>query len=216
MMYEYITGSVEKDYQVFYTVDNDQRINAVFFAPKTGIEEARRMPENLVIDSTYKINTHKPTFVNIVGTSSVRSTKPGTLMTFEVAGAFISEEGNTQYEWVLSCLKKAIWSHADGPLTVTTYNEQALRNAIATVFPSAHDILCYVHMQKRFEAKLMECIAEKDKDRRDAIRQEIKMRFQAIALKAITRKEIKIAVQRLKDFFLNQLDIFRKRQGKQF
>ena len=107
-----------------------------------------------------------------------------------------------------SCLKKAIWPHAGGPLTVTTDNEQALKNAITTVFPSAHNILCYVHMQKRFEVKLMECIAEKDKDRRDAIRQEIKMRFQAIALKAITREEMEIAVQSLKDFFLDQPDIF--------
>ena len=131
MMYEYINGLEERDYEVFYTVDNDQRINAVFFAPKTGIEKARRMPENLVIDSTYKINAHKLTFVNIVGTSSVESTKPGTLMTFEVAGAFISEEGNTQYEWVLSCLKKAVWPQAGGPLIVTIYNEQALKNACA-------------------------------------------------------------------------------------
>ena len=34
MMYEYINGLKERDYEIFYTVDNDQRIYAVFFAPK--------------------------------------------------------------------------------------------------------------------------------------------------------------------------------------
>ncbi|OBZ80231.1 hypothetical protein A0J61_11719, partial [Choanephora cucurbitarum] len=100
-MYEYVIGLQNKGYEVVYTLDEDNRLNAIFFAPKSGVECARRMPENLVIDATYKINTHKLTFVNIVGTSSVESTEPGTLMTFEVAGAFISEEGNNHYEWVL-------------------------------------------------------------------------------------------------------------------
>lgn len=165
-----------------------------------------------MIDATYK-NAHRLAFINIVGTSSVEGTKPNTLVTFEVAGAFISEEGFNQYQWVLRCLKEAIWpqsteeSHA-GPLTITTDNEQALKNAIADVFPSTHHILCYVHMQKRFEIKLMECITEKDKDRRDIIRQEIQKRFQAVALKKITRKEMNDAVQDLKSLFLDEPDIF--------
>ena len=54
----------------------------------------------------------------------------------------------------------------------------------------------------------MECITEKDKDRRDVIWQEIQKRFQVIALKAITRKEMNVAVLNLKNLFLDEPDIF--------
>ncbi|OBZ80255.1 hypothetical protein A0J61_11696 [Choanephora cucurbitarum] len=149
------------------------------------------MPENLLIDETYKINAHRLALINIVVTSSVEGTKPNTLVTFEVAGALISEEGFSQYHWVLRCLKEANWLQSakesySGSLTITTDNEQALKNAIADVFPSTQHILCYVHIQKRFEIKLMACTAEKDKDRRD----------------------MNVAVQDLKNLFLDEPDIF--------
>ncbi|OAD65672.1 hypothetical protein PHYBLDRAFT_153151 [Phycomyces blakesleeanus NRRL 1555(-)] len=73
------------------------------------INEAQRMPETVIIDATYKTNSHRMTYVNIVGTSNVSGNPRTTLKTYPIAGAWVEHETEENYLWVLSCLRDAVW-----------------------------------------------------------------------------------------------------------
>ncbi|ORE05383.1 hypothetical protein BCV72DRAFT_336634 [Rhizopus microsporus var. microsporus] len=76
---------------------------------KETILKAKRMPESLIIDATYKSNAHKQAFINIVGASSVVSRNLDSLATLEIVGAWVIEEQTYNYAWALNCLKETVW-----------------------------------------------------------------------------------------------------------
>ncbi|KAF7722248.1 hypothetical protein EC973_003498 [Apophysomyces ossiformis] len=100
-MFDYIVGLQEKQYIVNYTVKENKEIDMVFFCHKEAVIKARRMPESLIIDATYKLTAHKLVFINMVGTSNVKSKEHDTLATYEIAGAWVREEQTYCYEWNL-------------------------------------------------------------------------------------------------------------------
>ena len=93
-MFDYILRLQKKNYIVKYTVNDNNHIDMVFFCYELSVIKARRIPESIIIDATYKTNAHKLVFVNIVGTSSVMSKKKDSLSTFEIAGAWIMKKSS--------------------------------------------------------------------------------------------------------------------------
>lgn len=117
-MFDYIKELEDKNYLMAYRTDALNSIESVFFCHESSILKARRMPESILIDATYKLDSHKLIFVNIVGTSNLtggkatrtsRSNGEDTLQTFEIAGAWISGESQDSYHWAVKTLKDTIW-----------------------------------------------------------------------------------------------------------
>ncbi|GJU29831.1 FAR1-related sequence 5-like protein [Tanacetum coccineum] len=73
-------------------------LEALFFVHPSSFKIWHAFPHVLIMDATYKTNIYKMPFVEIVGITS-------TSKTFCIAFAFISEEKEKNYEWVLERLK---------------------------------------------------------------------------------------------------------------
>ncbi|XP_022040097.1 protein FAR1-RELATED SEQUENCE 5-like [Helianthus annuus] len=99
----------------------------------------RAFPHVLLIDSTYK-NRYKMPLVQIIGVTS-------TLMSFCIAHAFISNEKQENFTWVLQRLKHSLDSVIE-PRVIVTDRDRAQMNACATVFPRARHSLCRWHIQQ--------------------------------------------------------------------
>lgn len=157
-MYAMIRKMEIAGYAVRIQVKPDQEVKGLFFIHQDAIKEARRWPEALSIDATYKTNAHKLSLVNIVGTSNVSSSKVSNrLQTFAIAAAFINSETEDSYTWIMEELRDAIWPIETGhqpPSVIVTDNEQALRNAIEAVFPESQHLLCSWHLWNTMALKL--------------------------------------------------------------
>ncbi|XP_021980708.1 uncharacterized protein LOC110876856 [Helianthus annuus] len=92
------------------------------------------------LDSTYKTNRYKMPLVQIIGVTSA-------LMSFCIAHAFVSNEKQENFTWVLQRLKHSLDSVME-PRVIVTDRDRALMNACATVFPKARHSLCRWHIQQ--------------------------------------------------------------------
>lgn len=165
-MYSLITNLESLNYTVRIQVknNNDHIINgtaakeviSLFFIKQQAIEDARRWPEAVIVDATYKTNAHKMSLINIVGTSNASSVRvDNKLETFPIAAAFVNSETEEAYTWVLKELKNAVWNGDDeNPSVFVTDNEQALRNAIESIFPESQHLLCTWHLWNTMATKL--------------------------------------------------------------
>lgn len=86
-LFELITLLESNGYTARYAVDEENRLTCLFFIHCNAILRARKMPESIIIDATYKTNRYKMTFVNIVGTNNVCGRSCGSLATYAIAGA---------------------------------------------------------------------------------------------------------------------------------
>lgn len=85
-MFSFLDSLQSKGYIVRFELNEKNQLKSLFFFHKVSIMEARRMPQSIIIDVTYKTNCHKLTFVNVVGTSSTsKDGKRGTLLAFAIA-----------------------------------------------------------------------------------------------------------------------------------
>lgn len=157
-MYALITYLESLDYVVRIRVNEQHQIKGIFFMSEAAINEARLWPEAITVDATYKTNAHKFSLVNIVGTSNTTSEKSSErLQTFAIAAAFVNSETEESYTWILQELREAVWplnTNYTLPSVFVTDNEQALRNAISTVFPESQHLLCTWHLWNTMETKL--------------------------------------------------------------
>ena len=116
------------------------KLEALFFVHPTSFKIWREFPHVIIIDATYKTNIYKMPFVEIVGVTSTRKT-------FCIAFAFISEEKEKNYKWVLERLKLTL-EGCMHPRVIITDRELALINAYKKVFPNATRLLCRWHIQR--------------------------------------------------------------------
>lgn len=150
-MYDLIEFLENLNFVVRFQVNSKKELKGLFFISETTIKEARKWPEAITIDATYKTNGNKFSLVNIVGTSNVSSVKKGNnhLQTFNVAAAFVNSEKEEVYQWVLEELRDAVWPAECNyklPSVIVTDGETALINATETVFPECQHLLCSWHL----------------------------------------------------------------------
>ncbi|EPB87896.1 hypothetical protein HMPREF1544_05303 [Mucor circinelloides 1006PhL] len=70
-------------------------------------KELRRLPESVVVDATYKTNSHQLALLNFVVAGTIASEYGRKqLATIHAAGYWIRHESNESYEWAM----KAIWA----------------------------------------------------------------------------------------------------------
>ncbi|KAG2191822.1 hypothetical protein INT47_006653 [Mucor saturninus] len=153
-----VKNIIKKDIQNIQSLYLNDNGGKEMYSLITELENPGRWPEAITIDATYKTNAHKMSLVNIVGTCNASSVKGGNrLQTFAVAAAFVNSETEGTYQWILKELREAVWPTETSfklPSVIVTDNEQAIRNAIETVFPESQHLLCSWHLWNTMSTKL--------------------------------------------------------------
>ncbi|KAL4569437.1 hypothetical protein LXL04_025075 [Taraxacum kok-saghyz] len=106
--------------------------------PRKPPETAGEIAGEISADATYKTNKYNMAFVEIVGVTSTNKT-------FSIAFAFIMNEKEESYNWVLSCLRSTL-ENCMHPRVIVTDRDLALMNASRRVFPNAARLLCRWHI----------------------------------------------------------------------
>ncbi|CAG8604064.1 12325_t:CDS:2, partial [Racocetra fulgida] len=106
--------------------------------------------EIIIIDATYKTNVYKLPFVNFVGISNLGVNR---LQTFGIAGAWISDESEKSYVWVVEQLASIVFFDIF-PLVFVTDNDAALIGAFKKIFPQSEHLLCIWHVLNNFKKNL--------------------------------------------------------------
>lgn len=137
-----------RNYTVAYGLhENGKKLAAMFICHPISVEKAQQFPEVVIVDATYKTNSHKMPMVNVVGISNLGTTK---LRTFLIASVLITSEKETSYNWVAQQMREHIFPNKEPGLFVTD-DERALTNALNEEFPSTPNTLCCWHVLKNFE-----------------------------------------------------------------
>ena len=119
---------------------NGDIIKSIFFMHRSSIELCKMFKTVFLMDCTYKTNNLKMPLLNIVGITS-------TYATFNAGFAFLNEETEEAYSWVLRNFSKVV-----DPKVLCTDRELALMNSISTVFPTCQNLLCRWHINKNIVA----------------------------------------------------------------
>lgn len=153
-MWHFIKSLESTGHQVRWMTDSNDKVCCVFFIHQHGIEEARKLSESIIVDATYKTNSHKMVLLNFAVAGTFRSKeKPQQLTTVSIAGCWMDRETTERYKWALKSFKNIVWpknSQNEPPRCFVTDNDEALQGAIRTIFPESKQILCWLHIQRNF------------------------------------------------------------------
>jgi hypothetical protein len=106
------------------TRDGLGHVTSLIIAPKSGLELVRNNPDLLLLDSTYKTNSHNMPLFNACGVTSSNKT-------FNWAVVFLSGEKEGDYSHALAALARMLEKQGIlAPGLIVTDREQALINAL--------------------------------------------------------------------------------------
>jgi hypothetical protein len=153
-MFNMITGLQKLGYHVHYQTIHDNEINTdalnnIFFTHPSAIEKARRFNETISLDATYKTNSNRLPFVNVVGVSN---TGFPSLKSFFIAGGWIIDESAQSYNWFIQKLQDTVWplGNPNRPKIIVSDDETALTSALDLYFPESTKLLCQAHIKRNF------------------------------------------------------------------
>jgi hypothetical protein len=136
-----------EDFVWHVQADNEGHVTQLFFAYKDALTLYESYPEVLLIDCTYKTNRYRMPLCVIAGITGVNTT-------FIVAMAFLKQERECDYSWVLDKLSSSA-ANFPAPGVVVTDRDLALMNALAHSFPDSKHLLCRWHIRKNIEARCL-------------------------------------------------------------
>ncbi|KAM4055563.1 MULE transposase [Hirsutella rhossiliensis] len=138
------------DYVCYDRRDDEDRLKALFIAPKSGIELFRRYPHVMLFDCTYKTNRFNMPLFNACGATPNRKT-------FQIFAVFMSGETKEDYDWALSQFERLLCDNSidQRPRVTITDRDLALIKALNTnrLFHPLPHILCRWHINKNVLAK---------------------------------------------------------------
>jgi len=120
---------------------NGTTTECIFFSHRDCVELCRTYRTVFLMDCTYKTNKFKMPLLNIVGITC-------TNQTFNAAFAFLNDEREPNYTWVLTEFARIV-----RPIVICTDRELALMNSITLVFPDSKNLICVWHINKNVLAQ---------------------------------------------------------------
>ncbi|MCL7042826.1 hypothetical protein MKW94_005114 [Papaver nudicaule] len=141
VMQQIIKLSTQFHYMEWHSKDEvaDELKNIMWSHPESTLL-VKCFPSVLMIDTAYKINRFKIPYFHVVGFSS-------TGHSFTVACAFLEEESEEHFGWLLTQLK-SLFLPDNLPSIFVTFGEPLLVKAIGAVFPGANRLLCTSHIEQ--------------------------------------------------------------------
>ncbi|GJJ74327.1 zinc finger SWIM domain-containing protein 3 [Entomortierella parvispora] len=146
--------------------NGDGTLKALFIMHPASLALLRQFSRVLSMDCTYKTNSARLPFLHVVGFTA-------TNQTFSVAGAFISSETGSDYEWAIQRLIDYA-PEVRNTKIILTDTEKALMNALSELLPDAMNLLCGWHVRKNVE----KMVSQVSND--DVIRDKFMTSFEAL------------------------------------
>jgi MULE transposase domain len=127
---------------------SNQRLKGLFIACPESITYLQSHHDVVLIDNTYSTNRFDMPLMDIVGVDHNSNS-------FFIAFAFLPDQSEGSYQWALGNLKGLFDAlHPTitiGPSAISTDCDQALRNAILSIFPESPTLLCLWHANKNIQ-----------------------------------------------------------------
>lgn len=117
--------------------ENGSNLSHLFLAHKQGSADALRFHHVFMIDATYKTNKYRLPVVEIIGVTA-------TGRSFPAAYALIQNEGQVNYEWLLTKFKALLPLSSENtsvPGVVATGRELSLMGALGIIMPHTKHVL---------------------------------------------------------------------------
>ncbi|ORE08331.1 hypothetical protein BCV72DRAFT_240561 [Rhizopus microsporus var. microsporus] len=151
------------------------------------------------------MTNHSMVLLNIVGTDCVSGQVKSTLANIHIAGVWMDNENESDYEWVLECFKECVFpasSTIELPNVFVTDNDKPLKKALDKSFPQSDKLLCYVYIMRRFQvhglSKLTSLYSTEENKKYE--KREIAQLASDIALSANTRQHLNVAIVKYKAY----------------
>jgi MULE transposase domain len=126
----------------------NQRLKGLFIACPESITYLQSHHDVVLIDNTYSTNRFDMPLMDIIGVDH-------NSISFFIAFAFLPDQSEGSYRWALANLKDLFnLLHplvGISPGAVSTDCDQALRNAISSIFPESATLLCLWHANKNVQ-----------------------------------------------------------------
>jgi hypothetical protein len=122
-------------------VKDDGVVQNLFFAHPGSIHLTRINHHVALLDSTYKTNRYQLPLLHVIGQSASN-------WLFSIAFCFLACKDSDSYIWVINNLTKHVWRLQRIPKVFITNCNNALRGALAEVFPCSQANLCTWHINK--------------------------------------------------------------------
>ena len=126
----------------------NQRLKGLFIACPESIAYLQSHHDVVLIDNTYSTNRFDMPLMDIIGVDH-------NSISFFIAFAFLPDQSEGSYRWALANLKGLFnLLHplvGISPGAVSTDCDQALRNAISSIFPESATLLCLWHANKNVQ-----------------------------------------------------------------
>ncbi|CAG8785416.1 30737_t:CDS:2, partial [Gigaspora margarita] len=137
--------------QIYLSEENVSMEVLITNIEKRGYIVRRENQEEVIqVDATYKMNVYKLPFINFVGISNIGINR---LQTFGIAGAWISDESEKSYIWVVEKLFSLIFFDIVSPVFITD-NDAVLIGALKKIFLQSEHLLCIWHVLNNFKKNL--------------------------------------------------------------
>ncbi|XP_059436803.1 protein FAR1-RELATED SEQUENCE 4-like [Corylus avellana] len=147
VLYDYFTRMREMN-DGFYAVmdlDDDSRLRNVFWADARSRAAYKYFWDVVTFDTTYLTNIYKMPFASFVEVNH-----HGQSILF--GAGLLSGEDTATFVWLFETRLKCM--NGQAPLAIITYQDKAMKSAIAKVFPRARHRFCLWHIMKKFPEKL--------------------------------------------------------------
>ncbi|MCH87527.1 protein FAR1-RELATED SEQUENCE 5-like, partial [Trifolium medium] len=137
------------------TVGESTTVQDIFWAHPDSVRLFNTFPTVLLMDSTYKTNRYKMPLFEIVGVTS-------TEMSYNIGFAFIANEKEENFTWVLEMCLTLLKCKDIVPKVVVTDRDTALMSAVVKVFPNSTVLVCQYHISKNVRAKCKKLCSSKE------------------------------------------------------
>jgi len=129
-------------YEVLWGNSEQTKPTGLFWSPQWAANEWKLYPWVQMYDNTYRTNNKGLALFQIVGINCFR-------MAFSCGFGLIDNERQEGFDWLMDQVnKRRIEIEAKPPGIVITDYDQAMKNAIARVYPEAKQQICIFHVNK--------------------------------------------------------------------
>jgi MULE transposase domain/FAR1 DNA-binding domain len=129
-----------------YRTDDAGHVNFFFFAPFDAIDLARRCPDVIFIDATYRTNRYNMPLVHFMAVTPIGTTT-------SIGMCFVASETEQMYLWAVEAFKELVMDGARIRVFLSD-DEQALKNALSVTYSEVVQLLCVWHVNKNVEAAI--------------------------------------------------------------
>lgn len=145
----------EKRYVEWTKCSENDVLKELFWSHPDSVKLTKCFPHIFIMDATYKTNSLKWPFLQVVGVTS-------TYKTFTACQVLMERETQVDYTWAMERFRDMLGDIV--PSVIVTDRDLALMKAVDTVFPETKKFLCRWHISMKVKSKGIKMLPGIDDD----------------------------------------------------